>query len=206
MLGVLLPLHLSATRLASRVFTYADGLARDTVSCIVPDSKGFLWLCTSEGISRYDGYQFVSHGVAQGLAHRAANAIIETRAGVYLVAIDLGISRLDVSQPPASAQRFVSIPRSDGAPVSRVYALLDRAGTIWGATVGGLYQIENMSGAKPTLRFISLDLSGQHGATKLVEDPYGSLWVGTSLGLCRLWDRAAMWNGTTGRPRSCRAV
>jgi ligand-binding sensor domain-containing protein len=106
---------------------------------------------------------------------------------VYLVATDLGISRLDVSQPPASAQRFVSIPRSDGAPVSRVYALLeDRAGTIWGASVGGLYQIENMSGARPTLRFISLGLSGQYGATKLVEDPYGSLWVGTSLGLCRL--------------------
>jgi ligand-binding sensor domain-containing protein len=60
LLGVLLPLHLSATRLASRVFTYADGLARDTVGCIVPDSKGFLWLCTSEGISRNDGYQFVS--------------------------------------------------------------------------------------------------------------------------------------------------
>src|SRR5580704_8524027 len=97
--GSLLLPRLGATRLASRVFTAADGLGRDIVSCVVPDSKGFIWLCTSEGVSRYDGYQFVTYGVAQGLAHRSVNAVLETRAGTYLFATDLGISRLDVSKP-----------------------------------------------------------------------------------------------------------
>jgi ligand-binding sensor domain-containing protein len=184
-LGAVAPLH--ATRLASRVFTSADGLGRDDVGCIVPDSKGFLWLCTSEGISRYDGYQFASYGVAQGLAHRSANSVLETRAGVYLVATDLGISRLDVSKPPASAQRFVTIPRADGLQSSRVYALIEsRSGVVWGATVSGLYRIDDVNGARPTLRFVSLGVDEATAATTLVEDRFGTLRVGTSFGLCRV--------------------
>jgi hypothetical protein len=37
-----------ATQLPWRAYTTADGLARDTVNCIVRDSRGFLWLCTAE--------------------------------------------------------------------------------------------------------------------------------------------------------------
>src|ERR1035438_3800423 len=39
-----------ATRLPLRIYTTADGLARDAVNCIVPDARGFLWLCTAEGL------------------------------------------------------------------------------------------------------------------------------------------------------------
>jgi ligand-binding sensor domain-containing protein len=46
-----------------RTYTSADGLAADRVTCILPDSRGFLWFCTPEGLSRFDGYRFVSYGV-----------------------------------------------------------------------------------------------------------------------------------------------
>lgn len=35
-----------------------DGLAYDWISHIVQDSRGFLWLATSGGLSRYDGHRF----------------------------------------------------------------------------------------------------------------------------------------------------
>ena len=63
-----------ATQLPVRIYTTADGLARDAVSCIVPDSRGFLWFCMAEGLSRFDGYGFVNYGSAQGLPHRTVNA------------------------------------------------------------------------------------------------------------------------------------
>src|SRR5205814_1406878 len=100
--------QLSATRLPARTFTTAVGLPRDAVSCIVSDSKGFLWLCTADGVSRYDGYQFVNYEVAQWLAHRSVNAVLQTRSGVYLFATVLGLSRLDPRAPPGSSKRFVS--------------------------------------------------------------------------------------------------
>jgi hypothetical protein len=57
----------TAAQLPVRTYTTADGLPRDWVDCFVPDSRGFLWLCTSEGLARFDGYQFRTYGVDQGL-------------------------------------------------------------------------------------------------------------------------------------------
>ena len=41
-----------------RVFTTADGLARDTVKDIFEDETGTLWFATSSGVSHYDGETF----------------------------------------------------------------------------------------------------------------------------------------------------
>ena len=41
-----------------KVFTTADGLARDTVKDIFEDETGTLWFATSSGVSRYDGEKF----------------------------------------------------------------------------------------------------------------------------------------------------
>ena len=60
-----------ATQLPVRVYTTADGMSRSAATCIVRDSQGFLWLCTREGVSRFDGNQFLNYGVAQGLPHSA---------------------------------------------------------------------------------------------------------------------------------------
>jgi len=49
------PIALPAKRLPIRAYTTADGLARDSILCIVQDSHGFLWFCTAEGLSRFGG-------------------------------------------------------------------------------------------------------------------------------------------------------
>ena len=41
-----------------RIFTIADGLARDTIKDIFEDKAGTLWFATSSGVSRYDGAKF----------------------------------------------------------------------------------------------------------------------------------------------------
>src|SRR5436190_8179439 len=56
-----------AERLPIKTYTAADGLPRDHINRIVQDSKGFLWSCTTEGLSRFDGYGFVNYGTDQGL-------------------------------------------------------------------------------------------------------------------------------------------
>jgi hypothetical protein len=56
------PLGLDGEVLPIRSYTTADGLAANRVDCIVPDSRGFIWFCTPEGLSRFDGYRIVSYG------------------------------------------------------------------------------------------------------------------------------------------------
>ena len=46
-------IHLDATRLSVK-----DGLSCNTIKCVEQDRDGFIWFATSNGMSRYDGYQF----------------------------------------------------------------------------------------------------------------------------------------------------
>jgi len=41
-------------------FSQADGLPNNQIQCIFQDKKGWIWLGTSQGLSRFDGYRFVS--------------------------------------------------------------------------------------------------------------------------------------------------
>src|SRR5262249_35092718 len=72
-----------AERLPLRTYSTADGLAHNEVNKIVRDSRGFLWFCTSGGLSRFDGYAFINFGAEDGLPDAVVNELIETRAGEY---------------------------------------------------------------------------------------------------------------------------
>src|SRR6185295_16212489 len=68
-----------------RFYTTSDGLAHDHVTRIVRDSRGLLWFCTSEGLSRFDGYQFKNYGRDEGLPHRNITDLLELPDGRYWV-------------------------------------------------------------------------------------------------------------------------
>ena len=78
------PPEARAERLPIKTYTTADGLAHNQVKRIVRDSRGFLWFCTADGLSRFDGYAFTTFGVEQGLPHPVVNDLLETRGGEYL--------------------------------------------------------------------------------------------------------------------------
>jgi len=52
-------------------YTTEEGLAHDNVNKIVRDSRGFLWFCTAEGLSRFDGSRFTNFTTDQGLLTQA---------------------------------------------------------------------------------------------------------------------------------------
>jgi ligand-binding sensor domain-containing protein len=76
-------------------YTTADGLARDSVHCIIRDRNSYLWFATGEGISRFDGYGFTNYRVIDGLPDRDVRAIVEARDGSFLVATGGGAARFD---------------------------------------------------------------------------------------------------------------
>lgn len=58
---------LYSSQLPIRLFTTRDGLPRNTASCLVTGSGGMMWLCTTEGLARFDGSHFRVFGEAEGL-------------------------------------------------------------------------------------------------------------------------------------------
>lgn len=72
-------------RLPIKNYSIADGLVSDDILRIRRDSRGFLWFCTIDGLSRFDGYRFTNYTMAQGLPDRVVYDLLETRNGVYWV-------------------------------------------------------------------------------------------------------------------------
>ena len=87
-------------RLPIKTYTTADGLANNSVNRIVRDSRGFMWFCTNEGLSRFDGYTFTNYGIEQGLPSASVIDLLETRDGVYWVATAGGLCRFNPRGKP----------------------------------------------------------------------------------------------------------
>jgi len=45
--------------LSSRVYSSRHGLPSNGVECVFTDRYGFIWICTQEGVARYDGQDFL---------------------------------------------------------------------------------------------------------------------------------------------------
>src|SRR6267378_1604140 len=108
--GLVLSAWLSARaeRLPLKAYTVADGLPNNVINKIVRDSRGFLWFCTQEGLSRFDGYSFTNYGVDQGLPHPAVNDFLETRNGDLWIGTNGGLVLFNPSGEPRARVVFAN--------------------------------------------------------------------------------------------------
>src|SRR5215470_15272516 len=117
-----------AEQLPIRTYTTSDGLPADNVNRIVRDSRGFLWFCTEEGLSRFDGYKFTNYTTDQGLPHRWVSDVLETHNGDYLVATGGGVCRFS----PTGSPLFINYhPDRDDRSHEIEVLTEDKAGVIW---------------------------------------------------------------------------
>ena len=75
-----------AERLPLKVYTTADGLASSVILDVFPDSRGFLWFATRNGLSRFDGSEFRPYTTDDGLPNPVVNSVLETSDGEYWIA------------------------------------------------------------------------------------------------------------------------
>src|SRR5438132_7802323 len=113
---LLLPAFAHAERLPLKAYTVADGLPNNVINKIVRDSHGFLWFCTGEGLSRFDGYSFTNYGVDQGLPHTTVNDLLETRSGELWIATNGGLVLFKPKGKPTS-RVLLANERQQDAPM-----------------------------------------------------------------------------------------
>lgn len=64
-----------------KTFTMEDGLASNNLYAAFEDSKGYLWLATINGVSRFDGKEFYNFSSKDGLPDNEIFAIAEDASG-----------------------------------------------------------------------------------------------------------------------------
>jgi ligand-binding sensor domain-containing protein len=86
----ILPLPVSAQKIRFETYTVQDGLVANPVKKIYQDSKGFIWIATWEGLSKYDGHRFTNFTESSGLSSNLVNDVLEMPDGKLLVAENNG--------------------------------------------------------------------------------------------------------------------
>ena len=189
---LLLPAIVSGQQLPVRTYTTADGLPRDLVQRIVPDSHGFLWFCTADGLSRFNGYEFTTYGVEHGLPHPSVTDLLETRRGIYWVATNGGgACRFNPAEPHRASKsgrgagdisHLTVYPMGEEPMSNRVETLYeDHKGQIWAGTDAGLFCLDETT-SPATFRRVALH---DQMVVAIAEDGEGSLWMSTTNGLVR---------------------
>lgn len=157
----------SAEQLALRHYGVYEGLSHSNVRCVLQDSKGYLWVGTADGLSRFDGYRFTSYSSADGLGHNYINALAEDPQGrIWIATNGGGVSCFRDRVAPTAAfadrqahtsQKFLSFSVSDQPGANRVNSLVfDSSGRLWCSTDSGLYRTELSSSNTGDIKFESI--------------------------------------------------
>jgi signal transduction histidine kinase/ligand-binding sensor domain-containing protein len=174
-------------RLPVKIYTSADGLGSSFVDSMFRDSRGFMWFCTRDGLSRFDGARFVTYQVSAKDSPPGIEGIYETRSGTYFVVTTGGTYRFnpnDISPPDAVLPRL----NAEFVTSGRGQFFEDSRGTLWFAS-SGLYRVRE-SGDKVIFDRYNLalpsNLSISPGFGDLTETADGSLWMNSNVGVIRL--------------------
>lgn len=101
--------------------TEEAGLPNNSVTAVMKDSFGYIWVATQDGLARYDGYRFLSYGVKEPLYRLKGNyvyTLCEDRQKRLWVGSDAGLDLIDL-------QTGLSVPASDLGAVSELSSLFN---------------------------------------------------------------------------------
>src|SRR5215207_1473484 len=138
---------LAGKRLPVRIFTSADGLGSSFVNYLARDSRGFLWFCTRDGLSRFDGSRFVTYQVGKKNAPPGIEQVFETSKGVYWIVTTGGLYRFDPDAPATNRTEHTDRPVLNAELMSEQRGVIyeDRSGNVWMGS-DRLYRLEERDG------------------------------------------------------------
>jgi len=125
--------YVYAERLANEHFTTDRGLISDRINVLTPDSRGFVWIGTNEGVSRFDGASFENYTKRDGLPDNRVTGIAEDRGGGIWIATEGGLARVTANE----ARIRIAGARQ---PINAV--VLGGDGAIWAAAGTSLLRID----------------------------------------------------------------
>ena len=149
-----------------------DGLPQVQVLAVNQCSKGYIWLGTFSGLSRFNGQRFRHFYARDGLRSNHITDLETDADGRLWVATNAGLCRL------IGSEKF-SCPDYPGLVDVHINALHAGDDAMWVASEAGLFRIVDDSSER-------IELGEQDGASVVygvVSDGQGRLWAGSAAGL-----------------------
>lgn len=167
-------------------YTISSGLPNNVVNGLFKDRDGFLWICTSNGLSRYDGINFKNYlfnpADSNSLPANQVQSICQDQQGFLWVGLKGGVARYDPRTEKFSRLRLDFYKGFD--KVLSVFC--DSRNRIWMNTWLGVYAF-SASGRKLLHARAGTgpkDLLHDH-TVAVFEDSRHQIWVSSQCGLSR---------------------
>ena len=165
----------------SRGFTKEEGLPGNTVTDVIQDKKGYIYIGTYEGLVRFDGVDFTVFNRSLDPRYNfvSARSIFQSRDGaIWVGSNDEGVFRIVMD----SDEEVKNFSKANGLPNNSIRDITeDKDGNIWLATAGGVvYVTKDFEVVKPDTSFQSShsDLSGI--CSTVYADKKGRVWVSSA--------------------------
>ena len=162
-------------------FYTSNGLTDERIRSLYQDNKGFLWIGTMNGISRYDGYTFKNYFRTQnnkGLIGNWAYEITEDKAHNIWIATNEGLSKFD--QQKETFLNYTLPDKMAGQRSNRINTLhFDEAGMLWLGSKNGLLQFNPTNAIFKKINTYPLNLN----ISKIITSANGFMWVATDDGV-----------------------
>lgn len=155
-------------------WTTENGLPQNSVSEIIQDREGYLWLGTHDGLARFDGVKFTIYNNRNlpGLTNNRIKSILESRDGRLWIGTEGG----GVTVLNEDRRSTVQLTEKDGLAdgfIRRIYQ--DSDGVVWIITQKGL----NYFKKGKLYSFTTADGLSHDVAIEVFMDSKGNLWIST---------------------------
>jgi len=170
-------------------YTTSDGLSHSSISSIVQDNSGFLWIGTENGLNRFDGFEFKRIAINSNIS---TSKVTENIYKLFKTAnyLWIGLNPNGLCLYSITKQQFINII-VDGSPAEQIHKLRVFAieqvndSVCFIGTDKGLYSCRLNINSKQCPVAVSLekafDISIQVNC--ILRQKNGTLWIGTNKGL-----------------------
>ena len=178
----------ASVEVRSTHMTTGDGVANNSIRYIYQDSKGFIWMGTLNGLSRYDGNSFVTYRPEGGnkislIDHRIRD-LEEDKNGFLWIATSAELfSCYDLKK-----DCFVDFTGCGEYEQLYSYKMTDREGNVWLWQDGnGCRKVTYMNGEFTSVVFKKENNNlPSNNITYISEDEQGRIWIGSHDGIAQV--------------------
>ncbi|MBN2524423.1 MAG: response regulator [Bacteroidales bacterium] len=185
-------LHAQENKYMFSSFDKSDGLSNNNINCFLRDSKGFIWIGTSDGLNRFDGYSFKLFNYDPDDPATIRNSLINYLAEDYGNNIWIGAGDyLDIYDP--EKETICHADSIFGGKLkfqngTRWKLHKDRFGNYWWrSSVQGLYKY--MVAEDSLIRVLQINKNQRYNTspilTGMAEDSDGNIWIINNRGVLK---------------------
>lgn len=158
--------------------TIENGLLHNYIDDIYSDKRGFIWIATSNGLSRFDGYEFVHYNIDSyptPLKSNFIKKICEDNFNRLWIASENGIDILDLT-----LNKLVEFPQIVDFANKECFSIINASkGDMWIVTQNNVYNIEfTEEGKIKDVLSLAPEIVRANKYVTAIKEINGEVWVG----------------------------